>query len=227
MLSPTRRVAVLAALAVLAAAPCFGGRCSPSALAQDGAGEKEKVEAGTLYHFGVSAARTSVLFESDTELENIHGITNEVSGTVRFDWDKGEGRTKITVPVAGMKTGLDLRDQHMRSDTWLDAEKYPDITFESGALKRDEKDQRKWTYEGSLTIHGVTKTLKGEAQVSRFSKEQSERLGPGEWARVKTSFEVNLDDFDIKIPNPSVAAKVNKTWSVRIDLFGTTEKPKK
>jgi polyisoprenoid-binding protein YceI len=205
--------AFASALLVLAAAAL------PASGAADGA---------VTYHFGVSENRTNVQFESETSLEVIHGITHTIRGTVSFDFEKGEGSGSLQVPMKSLDTGLPARNNHMRSDGWLDAEKFPDISFKAKSLKRvgsDEATRKEtWSYEGDLTIHGVTKALKGEAMVQRVPEELGKKLGPGSWVKVKAAFPVTLKDFDISVPEMS-AAKVAPTWDVKVDVFGTTEPP--
>jgi polyisoprenoid-binding protein YceI len=219
-----KSVAVLAVAAGLAAgAPCLGGLCPVAAAVAQEAESKS-----VTYHFGTSASRTSVLFESDTDLETIHGSTQVLSGTGAFDFEKGTGTTTLTVPVANMKTGQDMRDQHLRSKDWLDAEKFPEITFAAKKLERKEKKEKSeiWACEGSLTIHGVTKDLKGEATVARIPSDVGKKLGEGDWVKVATSFQVTLKEFDIKVPEVA-AAKVSPTWDIKVTIYGTTEAPKK
>lgn len=215
-----RHAVLLAAAALLAASPL---------LAQEGAPKEEK-PAGTPYHFGTSEARTTLLFESETSLETIHGVSHRMAGTATLDFEGGTGTASFTVPVASLRTGLDKRDEHLRGEEWLDAEKFPDIAFRAKSLKRTKSDEASkretWEYEGSLTIHGVTKDLKGEAQVQRIPEDLGKKLGAGSWVKVKTAFPVTLKDFDIKVPEIA-AAKVSPTWDVKVDIFGTTQAPKK
>jgi polyisoprenoid-binding protein YceI len=209
-----RRSVAAAVLAAALAGP-------PAALAQEGA---------KTYHFGTSEARTIVQFESETSLEVIHGTVKAMSGTADLDFAKGEGKVDLRVPVERMETGLPARDEHMRGEGWLDAKKFPEIAFVAKSLKRvkveDEKTQRQtWAYEGEITIHGVTKALKGEATLLPIPEEAGRVLGRGTWVKVKTKFQIALKDFDITIPEMS-AAKVSPTWDVTVDIFGTTEPPK-
>jgi len=220
------RAPALLAAALLVGVPCAAGLCGSSPfLAPAAAQETRAEETGTLYHFGTFAARTTILFESETDVETIHGVTHSMTGTARFDWDAGTGKTGLTIPVADLKTGIDKRDEHLRSETWLDAARYPEITFAADSLKR-KKDSDVWTYKGKLTIHGVTKDLEGEATVKKLPAAVGKALGPGEWVKVKTEFQVPLADFDIKVPDGPVQGKVSKVWDVRVDIFGTTEAPK-
>jgi polyisoprenoid-binding protein YceI len=227
MNGPTRLLILTAALAV--GAPCLSGRCGDTAVAQ----EAEKKETGTLYHFGTAVSRTNITFESETELETIHGITHDVSGSARLDFEAGKGSTKLVVPVASMKTGMDTRDEHLRTETWMDVANHPNITFEATELvkknkpKEGETDDRKWTWKGTITIKGVTKEISGEATVFPVPSEAGTTLGKGDWVKVKTSFKVKITDFGIKIPSVQVAAKVSEEWTIGVSIFGTTQKPEK
>jgi polyisoprenoid-binding protein YceI len=217
-------VAGLATLAFLSVVPCcVGGNCAPRAKAQEGK------PAAVSYHFGTHPARTTVTFESETSLETIHGTTRTMSGAADLDFDKGEGGVELTVPVKSLDTGIEKRNEHLQTKDWLDAAAFPDIVFKSKSLKRTKTDdatkRETWSYEGELTIHGVTKALKGEATVLRIPEEPAKKLGEGDWVKVKTRFDVALADFGVKVPD-FAAAKVSPAWTVAIDIFGTTVLPK-
>ena len=74
--------------------------------------------------------RNQATFFSETPLEDINGLTNDVKGSVTFD--VGDVTTlsgTISISTASIKTGIELRDGHLRSADWLDADNYPEITF--------------------------------------------------------------------------------------------------
>ena len=214
-----RRAAAFAVAAAFAAA-------LPLALPASGQEEKPS---GTTYHFGVSPSRTNILFESETSLETIHGITHTMSGTAVLDAEKGTGSVEFKVPVKKMETGIPMRDEHLRSEDWLHEAKYPDISFKA-ALKRSKVDEASkketWGYDGEITIHGVTKALKGDATVQPIPADLGKKLGEGTWIKVKTDFQITIKEFGIEVPEVA-AAKVSPTWDVKIDIFGTTVLPKK
>ena len=199
-------------------------------LAPAARGEDPPKPAKKTYTFGTFAARTNITFVSEADLETIQGITHSVSGTVTYDPAANSASGRLAVPVKDMTTGIAMRDGHMRGEgsaKWLEAAKYPEIVFELAKTTPVKDEPNMVDYEGRLTIHGVTKEWKGRALI-RFipaSVAGPAKLGPGDWARVKTTFDVPIEDFGVEIPQ-GVGPKVSKTWKVTVDVYGTTEPTK-
>jgi polyisoprenoid-binding protein YceI len=177
-----------------------------------------------VYYFGISDQRTNITFESSTDFEQILGWTNKLTGKIIADLEKGTGSVKVATPVASMRTGIELRDEHMRSPGWLDAGSFPDISFVSDNVKR--LSDGRWEALGTFTMHGVSRDLRTLVEVKEISAALAEKAGleSGEWLRISTSFEVKLSEFDIEIPGMA-AAKVNDLWKVRVQLFAGTGAP--
>jgi polyisoprenoid-binding protein YceI len=177
--------------------------------------------ADTTYHFGTVSQRTNVTFESQTDFEVILGSTNQINGIVAGDLEKGVGSISVEVPVASLKTGIDMRDMHLRSPMWLDAEKYPNITFTSTSARHRRGST--WEVRGILTLHGVSRevTVKADVRPISAAVAQSAGLEPGDWVRVSAPFNIKLSEFGVKIPDMA-AAKVNDLWTVKILAYATT-----
>jgi polyisoprenoid-binding protein YceI len=212
-------VGAVAALAALA------GPAAPRAAAD---------EAGSTYHFGTHAKHTNVTFVSEADLETIHGVTNTVRGTAWIDFEAKRARADLAVPVASMDTGIPLRNEHMRSEKWLDESKHPDVTFASDGFEltlRNRLDNGTEVYaakaKGRLTVHGVTRDVEPEVTVTRLAPELAKRIGPGDWVRVVTSFEVKLSDHKVEVPGGPVQGKVSDVWKVTFNCFATTKPPEK
>ena len=73
------------------------------------------------FHFGLEPRYTNILFESKTDLEDILGHTNQISGDLTFDETKGIGAVVVEIPVASLRTGIKLRDRHLKNKWWLNA----------------------------------------------------------------------------------------------------------
>ncbi len=91
-------------------------------------------------------------------ITNVRGGFKTVKGTVVYDAENPSASTvEATIDVNSIATLDEQRDGHLKSADFLDAEKYPTITFKSKKVERDGSDEAKIT--GDLTIHGVTKEV--------------------------------------------------------------------
>ena len=63
----------------------------------------------------------------------------------------------VNINVASISTDNDMRDKHLMSNDFFNAEKYSSITFKSKSIKN--LGNNKYTISGDLTIRDVTKTV--------------------------------------------------------------------
>lgn len=109
---------------------------------------------------------------------DVKGHFGLFSGTFDFDEDKGviEG-AKADIFSETITTGVEKRDEVIRSDKFLDVKKYPDITF---TLKKSESLGGNQIHAvGEITIHGITReiALDGEYRGSVVDFEGNKRTG--------------------------------------------------
>ena len=157
-----------------------------------------------------------IQFVSDAPLETITGVSSRVSGSVSFDASNlSSASGTITVPVASIRTGMDLRDEHLRSDNWLDAQRHPNATFEitgvEGASSIPNNQLTRLRLRGRFTIHGRTHDVVASARV---------RIAPNGQLRGQASFSVQLTDYDVSVPLP-VRLKVSNTIRVNVSIRAT------
>jgi polyisoprenoid-binding protein YceI len=119
----------------------------------------EAVSQQGLTTWNVDAAHTHVEFAvRHLMITTVKGRFDEVSGTVRSsDAQPAKGDVDITINAASIDTREPQRDAHLRSADFLDAEKYPTITFKSRRIE-DVKGNN-FRLAGDLTIHGVTREV--------------------------------------------------------------------
>ncbi len=91
-------------------------------------------------------------------ISNVHGLFEDVSGTVDFD-EQIPTRSKVDVQIAAasLSTRDERRDAHLRSGDFLDAEQYPYLTFKSRKVEKLDNTHGRLT--GDLTIRGVTRPV--------------------------------------------------------------------
>lgn len=91
-------------------------------------------------------------------ITNVRGGFSSVKGTVVYDSENpSDSSVEATIDVHTIATLDAQRDAHLKSADFLDAEKYPTITFKSKKVEVEGSEEGKVT--GDLTIHGVTKEV--------------------------------------------------------------------
>ena len=87
----------------------------------------------------------------------------DVSGDMTLDPKaQAESTVRVSVPVASVSTTSAKLDEELKSADWLDAAKFPTMTFKSTTVTPDGKGQAK--VMGDLTLHGVTKSVNLEVR---------------------------------------------------------------
>ncbi len=71
--------------------------------------------------------------------------------------DYSDAKINFTVDVASINTDNERRDQHLKSDDFFNAEKFPQMKFESTSFAPQGNNKYKLT--GNLTIRDVTKPV--------------------------------------------------------------------
>ena len=91
-------------------------------------------------------------------ISNVRGGFSSVQGTIEYD-PQNPAATQIeaVIDVNSINTLDAQRDAHLKSPDFLDAEKYPVITFKSKKFEAAGEGEARVT--GDLTIHGVTREV--------------------------------------------------------------------
>jgi polyisoprenoid-binding protein YceI len=142
----------------------------------------------------IDPAHTTIQFSvRHMMVSNVRGQFGKFSGHVEGDETKpADARIEATIQTASIDTANEKRDEHLRSPDFLDAAKFPTITFKS---KRIEKTgDAKWKVTGDLTLHGVTKEVVLDlSDVTSPIKDPMGNLRAGAEARTT----INRQDFGI------------------------------
>jgi len=151
-------------------------------------------------------------FTSDAPLETINGTTTRVSGTVSVDLaNPGAASGTLQVPVASLRTGIALRDEHLQGANWLNAAGHPNITLEvtafEGASDFTGGDRVSFRIRGRMTIKGSTRPVTIRAQG---------QLREGAFL-VRARWRIQLSDYGVSIP-AAVQAKVSNQIVVSVNI---------
>ncbi len=89
---------------------------------------------------------------------NVRGVFHDAKGTLQFDAaDPGSSSVDVVIQAASIDTGIEKRDNHLRSPDFFDAATFPTLTFKS--TKFDKVADGVFKVTGNLAIHGVTKEV--------------------------------------------------------------------
>ncbi|MBK3745394.1 YceI family protein [Paraburkholderia aspalathi] len=120
----------------------------------------------------------------------IVGRFNTFTGDFTFDVENpANSSVNIVVDTSSVDTNHAARDNHLRSDDFLNASKFPQATFKSTEISI--KDEKTASIKGDLTIRDVTKPVVIEVV----------HVGGGDdpWGNYRNGFkgttEINLKDF--------------------------------
>jgi len=85
----------------------------------------------------------------------VRGYFDELSAIADIDPDHPEAASvQVTISAASVRTNNGIRDNDIRSDHFLEVDKYPEITFRSTSVEVIDADH--YTLNGDLTIKGTT-----------------------------------------------------------------------
>ena len=95
-----------------------------------------------------------------------------------------------TIDLASVETGNEKRDDHIRSATFFEVEKYPTVSYRSTGLRRTDDG---WVIDGELTLHGRTRRVPLTVAANRFGPDPD----GGQRAGFSATAQLNRSDFGI------------------------------
>lgn len=137
---------------------------------------------------------------------DVHGAFEKYTGSIVVD-DKDITKTSVNVDIeiASINTKVVKRDNHLRSPEFFDAAKFPKMTFTSTKIEKGAAANA-LKVSGNLTLHGVTKPVVLDVQLS------DEWQDPKEWGGrthrgVKATTKINRQDYGVN-------------WQTKLDKGG-------
>jgi polyisoprenoid-binding protein YceI len=140
--------------------------------------------------YNIDPAHTSIGFSvRHLGLNNVKGQFKEFAGAIVLD-DGKIAEARGTIQVKSVDTGVQQRDNHLRTADFFDATNYPTITFKT---KRIETTGGQIVMISDFTMRGVTKELRLPAKLAGPSKDPWGNLRIGLEAKTK----LNREDYGI------------------------------
>lgn len=111
--------------------------------------------------------------------------------------DLSDATVYILADVNTIDTDNDGRDEYLRGPDFFNAEKYPDLTFQSTSFKKT--GENKYTVVGNLTFHGITKPVTMNVIATKAIRPYDSKTVLG----FKATGVIKRTDFDIASSTPS------------------------
>jgi polyisoprenoid-binding protein YceI len=174
--------------------------------------------------FGVrnDPAHDTIYFRSTAKLEFIEGKTNDLEGGFTFDSAAAQGiRGLLRVDLRTLKTGIDMRDEHMR-ERHLQTDQFPYAFFEftsvTGLPQRPDGGKAyQVTAAGFFYIHGHKRKIEASG-TALFHFDGSGKQS----CDIRAKFSMNLDAYEIPRPK-ALLLKLAETIDVEVIFTASNE----
>jgi polyisoprenoid-binding protein YceI len=169
--------------------------------------------------YAIDPAHSSVSFTVSHVIGRVTGHFDKFSGSCNYDANKTSSwATQASIDAASINTGIEKRDNHLRSPDFFDVQKYPTLSFKSTGVT--DANGNKAKLHGDLTMHGVTKPVVLDLEVLGTAKDpfgKGTRLGASAKGRVARL------DYGIGPASGPMAGMVGKDVDINIEVEAVSQ----
>lgn len=164
--------------------------------------------------YAIDKAHTEVGFVARHLIgTKVRGRFTDFDGTITIAERPEDSKVEVVVQAASIVTGVDMRDDHLRTNDFLDAPNHPTLNFTSTGLTK--VSDAEWKLAGDLTIRGVTKPVVFDLELHG--------AGPGmqpgsEVAGFSAVTEIDRRDFGVSFSGVLEGGAIVVGNKVRIEL---------
>jgi polyisoprenoid-binding protein YceI len=172
---------------------------------------------------------TSMFAQTKWNVDNVHSnvrftvphlVISEVEGSfkkftgslVSAKPDFTDAQIDFAVDINSINTDNDMRDKHLKSDDFFNAEQYPNMTFKGTSLTKVSGN--KYVLAGNLTIRNVTKPVKFDVTYGGTAKDGYGNTKAG----FKATSTINRFDYGLKWNTLTEAGGATVGKDITIDL---------
>ncbi|MBN1301248.1 MAG: YceI family protein [Melioribacteraceae bacterium] len=144
--------------------------------------------------WNIDVSHSNVGFEVDhMVIATAEGEFKSYEGTIETDGDDfTNAKINLTIDVASIDTDNEQRDNHLKSDDFFNAEKFPQMTFVGKSMTKVNGNN--WKLVGDFTIRDITKEVTLDVKFRGMVKDP--------WGNTRAGFkltgEVNRFDYNLK-----------------------------
>ena len=132
------------------------------------------------------------------------GVFKDAKGSFKFEEnDLANSSINLSFKVNSISTGNGMMNKKAQTEEWFDAEKNPEIKFESTKISKAGDD---FSVVGNLTIKGITKTKKVPMKIAKSGNDLI----------LSGSFGVNRIEFKVGKKSDAVPDVMNINYSIPV-----------
>jgi polyisoprenoid-binding protein YceI len=169
----------------------------------------------------------TALFHLDAPLESVNGSANGITGSVSFDpAQPGDTKGKIVLSTASLTVPNSMMNGHLHSDKWMDAAKYPELSFDVKELKNVKivGDVTTADAVGTFACKDVSKELTVPVKLTYLKDKLAQRVPnmKGDLLVIRANFKIKRSEFNI---NPGqYEDKVSDEIELTLSIAGASPK---
>ena len=164
--------------------------------------EVEGVELPPAGTWTFDKGHTNLEFVARHMLSRVRGRFTEFDGRIQIAERPEDSSVQVEIRADSIQTNSDYRDNHLKSEDFLQAETYPVLTFTS--TSRRPLGGNRFELAGDLTIRDVTNAVVLDAEFGGFGPTMD---GSGTVAFFSASTEIDREAWDM-------------TWNVAVETGG-------
>jgi polyisoprenoid-binding protein YceI len=169
--------------------------------------------------FNIDPYHSSISFKIKHVIGKVTGHFDKFTGTFSYDAAKPDSWTAMAnIDPASVNTGIEKRDNHLRTPDFFDVAKFPTMTFKSTSVTDVQGTKAK--LHGDLTMHGVTKPVVLDLEVAGVV---TDPMGKGNRAGATATGHVDRTDYGIGPITGPMAGAVGKDVEITIEIEGVSK----
>ncbi len=150
--------------------------------------------------WNLDQAHTSINFKVNHFSTPVTGRFDDYDIDLTFDPNNLKASSvHVRIQTSSINTGYEPRDKHLKTEDWFDVETYPEMSFTSSEIVRN--DDGTYIARGTLKIKGIKKEIELPFKllgVERMSEEMKKNAGGiDRIASFETEYSIDRTEFDI------------------------------
>jgi polyisoprenoid-binding protein YceI len=143
-------------------------------------------------------------------LSNIQARFNKLEGSILYDAENpAASSVEASIAIDSIDSGVDDLDEHLRTNEFFDAAKFPTATFKS--TKVTASGDKKLSVTGDLTVHGVTKPVTLDVTINQVGPHGMTKKPAAGFDATTT---LKRSDFGVSMYVPNVSDDIKVTITI-------------